>query len=92
MKNIFQVEFYEKIDENFFSVDGRFIEGNIINVGDIFISLKYNGEIYSVNFIVSDILMYKRSINFIDVGMTGRLLLKGKFHINLKNSFEIISK
>ena len=90
MKNIFQVEFYEKINENLFSVDGRFIEGYIIKVGYIFSFLKDNGVIYNVNYIVLNILMYKRNMPFIGLGMTGRLVLQGNFSFSPKNSFEII--
>lgn len=91
MKNIFQVEFCRKKDNKTFFVEGRFIEGNVINVGDLFTILAYNGKEYDINFLVSNISMYNKSISFIDVGMTGRIFFNGEFKFDFENNFEIIS-
>ena len=90
MKNIFQVEFYGEIDINSFWVNGRFIEGDVLNIGDIFTTFKDDLNINEVNYKILDILIYKKSIPTIDIGMTGRIILLGKFSFIPKKSFELI--
>lgn len=90
MQNIFQVEFYTKTDNNTFYLDGRFIEGDVITIGDVFTSLVHENKYYDINFTVSKILMYNRLVPFIDIGMTGRIFFHGNFTLDIENGFEII--
>lgn len=90
MKNVFQVEFHGEIDNNSFWVDGRFIEGDILNIGDVFTTSKDDLNTNEVNYKILDILMYEKSIPVIDIGMTGRIILLGDYSFILKKSFKLI--
>ena len=79
MNKIFQVEKFSVITENTFSVVGRVIAGDIIHKGEVFNLIKIdNNTLVEVNFLLKQIEMYGRSIDFIDLGCTGVLFLEGE--------------
>ena len=79
MNKTFQVEKFSVITENTFSVAGRVIAGNSIQKGKVFNLMKIeNNTLVEVNFLLKQIEMYGRSIDFIDLGCTGVLFLEGK--------------
>ena len=79
MNKIFQVEKLSVITENTFSVAGRVIAGDIIQKGEVFNLMKIeNNTLVEVNFLLKQIEMYGRSIDFIDLGYTGVLFLEGE--------------
>ena len=79
MNKIFQVEKLSVINENTFSVAGRVIAGDIIHKGKVFNLMKIeNNTLVEVNFLLKQIEMYGRSIDFIDLGYTGVLFLEGE--------------
>ena len=79
MNKIFQVEELSVITENTFSVVGRVIAGDIIHKGEVFNLIKIdNNTLVEVNFLLKQIEMYGRSIDFIDIGCTGVLFLEGE--------------
>ena len=78
MNKIFQVEELSVITENTFSVAGRMIAGDIIHKREAFNLIKIdNNTLVEVNFLLKQIEMYGRSIDFIDLGCTGVLFLEG---------------
>ena len=79
MNKIFQVEKLSVITENTFSVVGRVIAGDIIHKGEVFNLIKIdNNTLVEVKFLLKQIEMYDRSIDFIDLGCTGVLFLEGE--------------
>ena len=79
MNKIFQVEKLSVINENTFSVAGRVIAGDIIQKGEVFNLMKIeNNTLVEVNFLLKQIEMYGRSIDFIDLGCIGVLFLEGE--------------
>jgi len=79
MNKIFQVEKFSVITENTFSVEGRMIAGDIIYKREVFNLIKIdNNTLVEVNFLLKQIEMYGRSIDFIDIGCTGVLFLEGE--------------
>nr|WP_314996012.1 hypothetical protein [uncultured Capnocytophaga sp.] len=79
MNKIFQVEELSVITENIFSVAGRMIAGDIIHKREAFNLIKIdNNTLVEVNFLLKQIEMYGRSIDFIDLGCTGVLFLEGE--------------
>ena len=77
MNKTFQVEKFSVITENTFSVAGRVIAGNSIYKGEVFNLMKIeNNTLVEVNFLLKQIEMYGRSIDFIDLGCTGVLFLE----------------
>ena len=79
MNKIFQVEKFSVITENTFSVAGRVIAGNSIYKGEVFNLMKIeNNTLVEVNFLLKQIEMYGRSIDFKDLGCTGVLFLEGE--------------
>ena len=79
MNKIFQVEKLSVITENTFSVVGRVIAGDIIHKREAFNLIKIdNNTLVEVNFLLKQIEMYGRSIDFIDIGCTGVLFLEGE--------------
>ena len=79
MNKIFQVEKLSTITENTFSLAGRVIAGDIIHKGEVFNLMKIeNNTLVEVNFLLKQIEMYGRSIDFIDLGCTGVLFLEGE--------------
>ena len=79
MNKIFQVEELSVITENTFSVVGRVIAGDIIHKGEVFNLIKIdNNTLVEVKFLLKQIEMYGRSIDFIDLGCTGVLFLEGE--------------
>ena len=79
MNKIFQVEELSVITENTFSVAGRMIAGDIIHKREAFNLIKIdNNTLVEVNFLLKQIEMYGRSIDFIDLGCTGVLFLEGE--------------
>ena len=79
MNKIFQVEKFLNINENTFLVTGRVIAGDIIHKGEVFNLIKIdNNTLVEVNFLLKQIEMYGRSIDFIDLGCTGVLFLEGE--------------
>ena len=79
MNKIFQVEELSVITENTFSVAGRMIAGDIIHKKEAFNLIKIdNNTLVEVNFLLKQIEMYGRSIDFIDIGCTGVLFLEGE--------------
>ena len=79
MNKIFQVEKLSTITENTFSLAGRVIAGDIIHKGEVFNLMKIdNNTLVEVNFLLKQIEMYGRSIDFIDLGYTGVLFLEGE--------------
>ena len=79
MNKIFQVEKLLITNENTFSVAGRVIAGDIIHKGEAFNLIKIdNNTLVEVNFLLKQIEMYGRSIDFIDLGYTGVLFLEGE--------------
>ena len=79
MNKIFQVEKLLNTNENTFSVAGRVIAGDIIHKGEVFNLIKIdNNTLVEVNFLLKQIEMYGRSIDFIDIGCTGVLFLEGE--------------
>ena len=67
MNKIFQVEELSVITENTFSVAGRMIAGDIIHKREAFNLIKIdNNTLVEVNFLLKQIEMYGRSIDFID--------------------------
>ena len=79
MNKTFQVEKFSVITENTFSVAGRVIAGNSIYKGEVFNLMKIeNNTLVEVNFLLKQIEMYGRSIDFIDLGCTGVLFLEGE--------------
>ena len=79
MNKIFQVEKFSTITENTFSLAGRMIVGDIIYKGEVFNLIKIdNNTLVEVNFLLKQIEMYGRSIDFIDLGCTGVLFLEGE--------------
>ena len=79
MNKIFQVEKLLVITENTFSVAGRMIAGDIIHKREAFNLIKIdNNTLVEVNFLLKQIEMYGRSIDFIDIGCTGVLFLEGE--------------
>ena len=79
MNKIFQVEELSVITENTFSVAGRMIAGDIIHKREAFNLIKIdNNTLVEVNFLLKQIEMYGRSIDFIDIGCTGVLFLEGE--------------
>ena len=79
MNKIFQVEELSVITENTFSVAGRMIAGDIIHKREAFNLIKIDNNILvEVNFLLKQIEMYGRSIDFIDIGCTGVLFLEGE--------------
>ena len=82
MNKTFQVEKFSVITENKFSVAGRVIAGDIIYKGEVFNLMKIeNNTLVEVNFLLKQIEMYGRSIDFIDLGCTGVLFLEGEYPI-----------
>ena len=82
MNKTFQVEKFSVITENTFSVAGRVIAGDIIHKGEAFNLMKIdNNTLVEVNFLLKQIEMYGRSIDFIDLGCTGVLFLEGEYPI-----------
>ena len=82
MNKTFQVEKFSVINENTFSVAGRVIAGDIIYKGEVFNLMKIeNNTLVEVNFLLKQIEMYGRSIDFIDLGCTGVLFLEGEYPI-----------
>ena len=80
MNKIFQVEKLSVITENTFSVVGRVIAGDIIHKREVFNLIKIdNNTLVEVNFLLKQIEMYGRSIDFIDLGCTGLLFLEGEY-------------
>ena len=79
MNKIFQVEKLLNTNENTFSVAGRVIAGDIIHKGEVFNLIKIdNNTLVEVKFLLKQIEMYGRSIDFIDLGCTGVLFLEGE--------------
>ena len=79
MNKIFQVEKLSVINENTFSVAVRVIAGDIIHKREVFnLCKKNNNTLVEVNFLLKQIEMYGRSIDFIDLGYTGVLFLEGE--------------
>ena len=79
MNKIFQVEKLLNTNENTFSVAGRVIAGDIIHKKEAFNLIKIdNNTLVEVNFLLKQIEMYGRSIDFIDLGCTGVLFLEGE--------------
>ena len=79
MNKIFQVEELSVITENTFSVAGRMIAGDIIHKREAFNLIKIdNNTLVEVNFLLKQIEMYGRCIDFIDIGCTGVLFLEGE--------------
>ena len=79
MNKIFQVEKLSVINKNTFSVAGRMIAGDIIYKREVFNFIKIdNNTLVEVNFLLKQIEMYGRSIDFIDLGCTGVLFLEGE--------------
>ena len=79
MNKIFQVEKLLNTNENTFSVAVRVIAGNSIQKGKVFNLMKIeNNTLVEVNFLLKQIEMYGRSIDFIDLGCTGVLFLEGE--------------
>ena len=79
MNKIFQVEKLLNTNENTFSVAGRVIAGDIIHKREAFNLIKIdNNTLVEVNFLLKQIEMYGRSIDFIDLGCTGVLFLEGE--------------
>ena len=79
MNKTFQVEKLSVINENTFSVAGRVIAGDIIYKGEAFNLMKIdNNTLVEVNFLLKQIEMYGRSIDFIDLGCIGVLFLEGE--------------
>ena len=79
MNKIFQVKKLLNTNENTFSVAGRVIAGNSIYKGEVFNLMKIeNNTLVEVNFLLKQIEMYGRSIDFIDLGYTGVLFLEGE--------------
>ena len=79
MNKTFQVEKFSVITENTFSVVGRVIAGDIIHKREVFNLIKIdNNTLVEVNFLLKQIEMYGRSIDFIDLGCTGVLFLEGE--------------
>ena len=82
MNKIFQVEKLLNTNENTFSVAKRVIAGNSIQKGKVFNLMKIeNNTLVEVNFLLKQIEMYGRSIDFIDLGCTGVLFLEGEYPI-----------
>ena len=82
MNKIFQVEKLLNTNENTFSVAVRVIAGNSIQKGKVFNLMKIeNNTLVEVNFLLKQIEMYGRSIDFIDLGCTGVLFLEGEYPI-----------
>ena len=80
MNKIFQVEKLLNTNENTFSVAVRVIAGNSIQKGKVFNLMKIeNNTLVEVNFLLKQIEMYGRSIDFIDLGCTGLLFLEGEY-------------
>ena len=80
MNKIFQVEKLSVINKNTFSVAGRMIAGDIIYKREVFNLMKIeNNTLVEVNFLLKQIEMYGRSIDFIDLGCTGLLFLEGEY-------------
>ena len=77
MKKRFQVENYSIVDSNYFVITGRFVEGDVLTIGEIFNKIKYEGIILDVEYVLCKILMYKHSVSCIDLGMVGELVIKG---------------
>jgi len=78
MNKIFQVEKLSVINENTFSVAGRVIAGDIIHKGEAFNLMKIdNNTLVEVNFLLKQIEMYGRSIDFIDLGTSVPLNFRG---------------
>ena len=79
MNKIFQVEKLLNTNENTFSVAGRVIAGDIIHKREAFNLIKIdNNTLVEVNFLLKQIEMYGRSIDFIDLGCIGVLFLEGE--------------
>ena len=80
MNKTFQVEKFSVITENTFSSGaGRVIAGDIIHKREVFNLIKIdNNTLVEVNFLLKQIEMYGRSIDFIDLGCTGVLFLEGE--------------
>ena len=79
MNKIFQVEKLLNTNENTFSVAVRVIAGNSIQKGKVFNLMKIeNNTLVEVNFLLKQIEMYGRSIDFIDLGCIGVLFLEGE--------------
>ena len=79
MNKIFQVEKLLNTNENTFSVAVRVIAGNSIQKGKVFNLMKIeNNTLVEINFLLKQIEMYGRSIDFIDIGCTGVLFLEGE--------------
>ena len=79
MNKIFQVKKLLNTNENTFSVAGRVIAGDIIHKKEAFNLIKIdNNTLVEVNFLLKQIEMYGRSIDFIDLGCTGVLFLEGE--------------
>ena len=58
---------------------GRVIAGDIIHKGEVFNLIKIdNNTLVEVNFLLKQIEMYGRSIDFIDLGCIGVLFLEGE--------------
>ena len=82
MNKTFQVEKLLNTNENTFSVAVRVIAGNSIQKGKVFNLMKIeNNTLVEVNFLLKQIEMYGRSIDFIDLGCTGVLFLEGEYPI-----------
>ena len=79
MNKIFQVKKLLNTNENTFSVAGRMIAGDIIHKREAFNLIKIdNNTLVEVNFLLKQIEMYGRSIDFIDLGCIGVLFLEGE--------------
>ena len=57
-------------------VEGRFIEGQLIRIGDNIYTIRTKDKIESVNMKVVSIEMYDRHVEFLGLGMTARLGLE----------------
>ena len=78
MNKIFQVEKLLNTNENTFSVAVRVIAGNSIQKGKVFNLMKIeNNTLVEVNFLLKQIEMYGRSIDFIDLGTSVPLNFRG---------------
>jgi hypothetical protein len=77
-KKIFQVECISILDNNKCYVEGRFVEGEIIEIKDFFKNLILNNsEKIPVELEVIEIVTYGVSLSCLYVGLTARLLLAG---------------
>lgn len=74
------------VENEILYVEGRFVEGQIIHVNDKIHSIRTTNKIEPANMIVVSIEMYKRQVEFLDIGMTARLGLRTDKTYELKEN------